>query len=692
MEMQKSVYNWVDVTKEFIASAGSLPAGSLVKDSCFSLYDAMSAIELMDPKMDAGMLCNKELCKVGSITEALEAGMFVDNPSLKDIIGISDEILSCITTWLEGHSLAQTVLTCLYVHRVSSIKSPYLSSICNAVLKVCELINYIISSAESYEEEDFLTCTYGFDVSPKISSSKVIQMLKDGEDEINKRIKRNETISEDEMAILHRLKFWKYFVLVLSKVQRFEHSNMESLKNDISTLFHSIQPVMKTLNMGTQPVVSTSETGQKSKNMIGFEYLINQRLLSSTPPRYISIMEHDASCEYLLRLFAHLDLMTSISDCTTLSGIIRFFVKFSEQTPSVLPRSCLYYIVLSDSKFLGDECFVKFVKDEVRNFSHPVSFFTPFITDRYVKDIVDKFLDEVSICIQDYIHAMSHNKGRQRRKLGGLLSTLGRLYSRTEEYDTLIHNYITSIEASANHIRALSCWVLFITVEVMIKYLLLGWELELYQIHESHYVYCYLEHLFSWLRQTVLCGQTLIQSSESLEKKLVKRYKNMKKKKREKNHNMVLQMTNVYQMLSHGYIKAMEGFAIQGKLDEFLNKKYDNEHIRFRQRFAPLSVHSFVISYLPLDYNTYVSLSHVIASAKPGKEYDLFKESLEYFKSVKSVLDKIPQEHSVEFLSKVVKMNCVQMGLAINGHNKDSGKPPILDFSICQNVPFIKVV
>ncbi len=34
--------------------------GQLVHDDSFSLFDAMSALELMDPKMDAGMLRHKK--------------------------------------------------------------------------------------------------------------------------------------------------------------------------------------------------------------------------------------------------------------------------------------------------------------------------------------------------------------------------------------------------------------------------------------------------------------------------------------------------------------------------------------------------------------------------------------------------------------------------------------------------------
>ncbi len=36
-----------------------LKLGELLHDDMFGLFEAMSAIELMDPKMDAGMKCNR---------------------------------------------------------------------------------------------------------------------------------------------------------------------------------------------------------------------------------------------------------------------------------------------------------------------------------------------------------------------------------------------------------------------------------------------------------------------------------------------------------------------------------------------------------------------------------------------------------------------------------------------------------
>ena len=61
----------------------ALNLGELLLDEHFGLYEAMSAVEMMDPKMDAGMMCNRsdkptltfekgvEVCSVKSTQEPL---------------------------------------------------------------------------------------------------------------------------------------------------------------------------------------------------------------------------------------------------------------------------------------------------------------------------------------------------------------------------------------------------------------------------------------------------------------------------------------------------------------------------------------------------------------------------------------------------------------------------------------------
>lgn len=47
-------------TLTIILSISDLELGELLHGYFFGLFEAMSAIEIMDPKMDAGMMCNRE--------------------------------------------------------------------------------------------------------------------------------------------------------------------------------------------------------------------------------------------------------------------------------------------------------------------------------------------------------------------------------------------------------------------------------------------------------------------------------------------------------------------------------------------------------------------------------------------------------------------------------------------------------
>ena len=106
----------------------------------------MSAIEMMDPKMDAGMRCNRQVNKPHTFQTAVEAGhLKLDNLSYADQIGIIDSTLACLVTWLEGHSLAQTVFTNLYLHQPFEVPHPAMRAFSIAILKVVDIVKEFIS-------------------------------------------------------------------------------------------------------------------------------------------------------------------------------------------------------------------------------------------------------------------------------------------------------------------------------------------------------------------------------------------------------------------------------------------------------------------------------------------------------------------------------------------------------------------
>ena len=61
---------WVDVSNFFTEAAKELKLGEMIHDDDFNLYEVMSAIEIMDPKMDTQ--CNST--RVLSVHERIESG------------------------------------------------------------------------------------------------------------------------------------------------------------------------------------------------------------------------------------------------------------------------------------------------------------------------------------------------------------------------------------------------------------------------------------------------------------------------------------------------------------------------------------------------------------------------------------------------------------------------------------------
>ncbi|CAM9628360.1 unnamed protein product, partial [Choristocarpus tenellus] len=132
---------WQDITALCKEAAAELGPDEMIHGSHFSLFDAMSALELMDPKMD------KPLPALQSLESRIEDGVLprkLENfshrlkPSTPPVIsssatdeallgnetispaevllGVLDGMVVCEIAWHEGGTLPETLYTCLYLH------------------------------------------------------------------------------------------------------------------------------------------------------------------------------------------------------------------------------------------------------------------------------------------------------------------------------------------------------------------------------------------------------------------------------------------------------------------------------------------------------------------------------------------------------------------------------------------------
>lgn len=149
----------------------SLAVGEMITTPTFSLYDSMSAVELMDPKMDPP----KQHQKAIDLNAMMMTGELpLVNISLSEARRICSKLLTLEISWIDGTSMAETMFTCFYLHdpvlpllistfqslsKKDSKESPKLETLAEGclscfvvlLLKNVALIREIVFHADIYE-------------------------------------------------------------------------------------------------------------------------------------------------------------------------------------------------------------------------------------------------------------------------------------------------------------------------------------------------------------------------------------------------------------------------------------------------------------------------------------------------------------------------------------------------------------
>ena len=153
----------------------------------FNLGDSMSALEMMDPKMDAGVINEKNVSVVPA-EECFERGLVDLDPDVTTTLMSMDKLLALEMTWLRGTAMVQTLFTCLYCQRPAAIQNKILKVYCQGTLKTCEIAKRAASRASVYEEEDLSTSTGGFALCEEMTEEQVSASLLAAEEGVNRKV------------------------------------------------------------------------------------------------------------------------------------------------------------------------------------------------------------------------------------------------------------------------------------------------------------------------------------------------------------------------------------------------------------------------------------------------------------------------------------------------------------------------
>eukprot|EP00096_Caligus_rogercresseyi_P014492 TRINITY_DN7000_c0_g1_i1.p1 TRINITY_DN7000_c0_g1~~TRINITY_DN7000_c0_g1_i1.p1 ORF type:complete len:696 (+),score=177.29 TRINITY_DN7000_c0_g1_i1:47-2134(+) len=680
-----SVYE--EVTEPFLNACSELDLGEILHSPPFSLMQAMSAIELMDPVMDAWV--SRPTRKPFNFHSAKEAGhLKLENLSLPETIGIIDESLLCLVSWLEGHSLADTVLTNLYLHSPLDITDLSMRSVSVGLLRLVSILRKTIFRAGVFEEEDFQIRTFEMDYLSSMPEQHLTSLFKEAEDAVqrNTRKGKGELGQENEMSLglLARLRFIRLLYLGL---QRIYVDDVHEGKKRLSLALEQIPTILSSLHFGI--VREDYEEGL----LLGFDPLAIQGLLPRTYLGVTKLKPREPSILYLQEMVQRLIFATSVNALNSYHAVLDFFMDFGKKGTCVLTRSVLQSLYQpfkatlasgspSDASSLESSQFPDILKEACKSFIAP-----PALMNNSSSDCVNNFFTNCCSVMWRAIVILGHNRARQRDKIAMLLERFSIVQEEADKLDTLLHQ-----DSNGAQILYFSTWLHYHILRFMIRYLLSGFELELYSSHEFTYVYWYLyELLYPWLTSCLFRADTHLLSLEQLNEstqqhgsgKSKKKLKSNSKKKSQP-HTREATSYQGYSFLCAGYFKLLIGLKKENKLMS-PDAEFDNVKVRYERRFAPFSI---LLSPPLMPYSQYQEVyDHFYEWSSP----QIFNAAAKDFANSRKIFELASSSKASEEFSKLVsvaKNNFVVSSIL----SKDSKRKIDFDFSLHKSFPVVKFV
>ncbi|XP_044472153.1 N-alpha-acetyltransferase 35, NatC auxiliary subunit isoform X2 [Mangifera indica] len=650
----------------------------------------MPLVKIMDPKMDSGMVS-----KYYSLEEAIENGAAPVPISLNktvDVqctIDIMDHLLACEATWHNGHSLAQTVFSCIYLLRPDRTSShAILHSYCRIIRATCKAVISVVSDARTHEEEDLFTMSYGLPLNGD-GDDKCLSMLNAVEETITRQLRACKAPSskkrvledmeplQDNLdleegfckALLCRLRFRKHFFHALTCMRRPQGRGSELARKHIASCRMELESILKSADFLRSDTCRTpgieDRTTASGRSPIGFDASLYSRSSAPTPPRAIKILSWKRAVEYFVKLLHDLDAICSYSLDPLLESVLRFVVQFQKSQPDLVARAHLQLLLVQDGKLYGrDSIFSVIVKAAA----------LPEVT-KYHDIQKNEYILQLGQLVINMLKILCTNAAWQRRKLGKILQDWRVIYV---QLDIAFRNEFGEASSMLDDenirfkiFRHILCWVEEQTYWIASRFLMLGFELDLYSPSEYCMVYWYMYAVLIKLAEKT--HLRLAVSSGTVKRKGKKKKDSIKEAAKESRIPPAILFLQCQMCLAEGLTMMLA--ALRNELMVFQTTSHFNtEQERFIQHFELLQKACVPenISYPSFkESTTYARFSTLVM-------YNYFKDAQKIAKEIKSCFSNDPErlaelrrleqvaEHNVVAANVICQLGAIDPSLKVH--------------------------
>ncbi|TFK45527.1 hypothetical protein OE88DRAFT_1784499, partial [Heliocybe sulcata] len=445
--------------------------GELVFTEGFNVQDAMSAIEIGEPRMDSGM-----------IPEAAERPEFQPLTPLlpEEVCWVMDRILACEMEWHAGNALAQTVFTVLYVHHLNEIDMDFvmdaesfdrdpdrplelitmvIRSAVMGMLKCCDLAWRELSKNRVNEGEDW----QGEKCEISLLEGYPIRGIIRAIDQAGQWLRTATTVSATlRNELLARLLLRKTIIELMTPRLPEEH---EKLRAHIATARDLVEG-FKSRPIPTPPSGSPAH--------LVFDPYITRRLHSFMPLRPIQLPAQEKAWECIT---AALDGWQKLYHLSTVTSLTTWKVLGQAHVwPSDMPCGVPFLRSLTQSFFYDGNRFVGRYEDT-------------WIIERFCEETIGVTLEDIDLSIQRSWNEDSQPPlGYLHRLMIKSLLDWHVLYATAHD---LVHACQTEDESEARILDAFQKALLLWRLEIIREVVLSGFQLELYNPNELSMAYWY---------------------------------------------------------------------------------------------------------------------------------------------------------------------------------------------------------
>ncbi|KAK6757039.1 hypothetical protein RB195_015084 [Necator americanus] len=541
----------IDITERFFEDCSKLALGEVVRYDSFTLGEAMSAVELMDEKMDIGM---KRVTRQMGLDESRSMGLYESNYA--EQLTIYDGTLCSFVTWLEGSCIGQTLWTNVLLtepDRVLYEEHPVFACLAHGFFHIVMLVKSVIQNASVYEEEDF-NPHLPFPCNSRYSLHEVLQLMKDVELELVSKAEKPDHASLKVviLSLSSRIAFMRLFLVTITHLvppRRVECPDQDPLQlppldavgfianldaaagTSSKLMFLSSKFLETSLNEGAPRPEGVEQDGDFSW-LVAFEPEYNRKYLPSTFPRKIEILPREKALPHLHRIACKIHFIVTQLPNNLLdsASLVEFMKWFSYDDSCVLTRSILQMVVYPlDDNVLGTQPTALLVERSIRNMVFPLALVphTPLYDNEECRKVVEDFTMNTTRVMLSLYQNFGFNLARQRDKLVVIMEEMNELHEDACRADAVCRQ-IVSVH---NKYNPFVTYVFTQTLYLVLYHLELSFRLDLFAPFEFPYVYWfYGEVLGRWYMTSIEKTRELMKDTLKKETELLENSRRNKKK------------------------------------------------------------------------------------------------------------------------------------------------------------------